>query len=67
MPAVYKVYGGKYDGQYGSLVGLEKDKATIKLDSGEIITDPPEHAYYQGQITQSQAKMRLNKKGGKGK
>jgi len=62
MPARYRVtIDSKY--QFGSLIKLDKDKATIKLDNGVIITDPPTPAYYVGQISDRQLKRIIAKRG----
>ena len=62
MPARYKIYGGEHDGEWGSLIKIDKERVTVKLDNGEIVTDPPHHAYYQGSISDRQLKKVLARK-----
>ena len=51
--------------EYGTLVGLEPDKLTIRMDNGEIRTAPPYHPQYVGIISERQLKKILKSlKGG---
>lgn len=61
MPGRYRVYDGEYNFQWGSLVAIDKQKVTIKLDNGTIITDPPFTTQYIGTCSDRQLKRMLKK------
>lgn len=45
--------------EYGTLIKLEPDKLTIRMDNGEIRTAPPYYPQYIGIISERQLKKIL--------